>query len=103
LAYNAEDFTLWTRLVFANDQRRPGANEEGTSSWTRWDIGADYRLPLSDSNSFEVFVRLKNITDEEIRLATSFLRDIAPEPGRAVEAGLRFRFSSLPDQGPPAA
>jgi iron complex outermembrane receptor protein len=92
LAYDTDDYTVWTRLTYSNDQQRPGINEDSTASWTRWDIGGDYRLTFNDRSTVDLFVRLKNITDEEIRLATSFLRDIAPEPGRAVEAGLRFRF-----------
>ncbi|MFT6957457.1 MAG: iron complex outermembrane receptor protein, partial [Halieaceae bacterium] len=40
----------------------------------------------------ELFLKLKNISDEEIRLSTSFLRDIAPEAGRSIEAGVRFNF-----------
>ena len=37
-----------------------------------------------------VFLRAKNITDEEIRNATSFMRNFAPEPGRTLELGVRF-------------
>ena len=39
-----------------------------------------------------LFLALNNITDEEIRLSTSFLRDIAPEAGFSVEAGIRWLF-----------
>jgi iron complex outermembrane receptor protein len=35
---------------------------------------------------------MRNLADEEIRLSTSFLRDVAPEAGRSVEAGLRYTF-----------
>ena len=38
------------------------------------------------------FVKLKNITDEEIRLSTSFLRNYAPQPGESIEAGIRLMF-----------
>ena len=46
----------------------------------KWDAGADYRLPVAGSE-VTLFLALNNITDEEIRLSTSFLRDVAPEAG----------------------
>ena len=38
----------------------------------------------------EVFLRGRNLLNEEARLATSFLKDLAPLPGRGFELGLRF-------------
>lgn len=37
-----------------------------------------------DSRELTLLIEFKNITDEEIRLSTSFLRDVAPEAGRSV-------------------
>ena len=62
-----------------------------TQSYTRWDIGGEYRLPMN-SNELIVFFEVQNIGDEEIRLSTSFLRDVAPESGVSVAAGLRYLF-----------
>lgn len=42
--------------------------------------------------SYEFFVRGANLADEEARVHTSFLKDIAPLPGRAFTAGLRANF-----------
>ena len=39
-----------------------------------------------------LFLYFHNVTDEEIRLSTSFLRDVAPEAGFSVEAGVRWMF-----------
>lgn len=39
-----------------------------------------------------VYLQGRNLTDEEVRLSTSLLKDIAPLPGRALFAGLRFDF-----------
>ncbi len=83
---------LYASVLDADDQDKPGPNEEATEGYTRWDAGAEYRLPLSGSGEMVLFAKLKNITDEEIRLSTSFLREVAPEPGRSIEAGLRLRF-----------
>ncbi len=50
-----------------------------------------YRPPLG-STALTLSLKLNNVSDEEIRLSTSFLRDVAPEAGRSLEAGIRFDF-----------
>lgn len=82
---------LWGRVSRASSQNRPGQNETSTTGYTRFDIGADHRIEMSDGK-LTLFLELANITDEEIRLSTSFLRDVAPESGRSVELGLRYSF-----------
>lgn len=91
LAWDTERFSLWTRLLNAADQDRAGVNETETPGFTRWDVGAEYYPSVRD-RVLNVFLRVNNITDEEIRLSTSFLRNVAPEAGLGVEAGLRFVF-----------
>lgn len=85
------DWEVWTRFLWADDQDKPGDNERDSSSYTRWDVGGEYRL---DFNRSELLMSLevKNLADEEIRLSTSFLRDVAPEPERSVVATVRFTF-----------
>ena len=39
-----------------------------------------------------VFLRGKNLADEEARRSTSFLAAFAPLPGRSLEAGVRLEF-----------
>ncbi|MDH4013299.1 MAG: TonB-dependent receptor [Chromatiales bacterium] len=41
---------------------------------------------------FELFVQGKNLTDDEQRYHTSFIKDFAPQPGRTFEGGIRMRF-----------
>lgn len=91
LGWESDRLSFWTRVLDAAEQDRPGANESETAAYTRWDAGADYRLDAF-GQGFELFVTLNNITDEEIRLSTSFLRDVAPEQGFGMEAGLRVNF-----------
>ncbi|PLW83579.1 TonB-dependent receptor [Kineobactrum sediminis] len=91
LSWSGDALDLWTRVVDAGKQDRVGANEEPTEGYTRWDAGADYRLSVG-GNELSLFLALRNLGDEEIRLSTSFLRDVAPEAGRSVEAGLRYYF-----------
>ena len=91
LAWATDNFELWTRVLDADEQDKPGANQEATDGYTKWDIGADYRLATA-SGDLNLFIAFNNVTDEEIRLSTSFLRDVAPEAGFSVEAGVRWMF-----------
>ena len=91
LSWASDRLELWTRVLDAASQQRAGVNEASTRGYTRWDAGVDYRLPLGGSE-LVLFVAGHNLGDEEIRLSTSFLRDVAPEAGRSVEAGLRLHF-----------
>ena len=91
LAWDSPSSELWARVVDAGAQDRPGNNEEPTRGYTRWDLGADFEVALQQT-TLTLFVELKNVTDEEIRLSTSFLREVAPEAGRSVELGMRWMF-----------
>lgn len=58
------------------------------------DLGFDisYRLPLSTEADMDVFLRGRNMLDEEIRNHSSFLKDQAPQAGRNFILGLRVSF-----------
>ena len=91
LSWSAERLELWARVLYASNQDKPGDFERSSQSYTRWDLGGEYRIPVRSSELI-VFAELNNIGDEQIRLSTSFLRDIAPEAGRSAELGLRYFF-----------
>jgi iron complex outermembrane receptor protein len=91
LAWSGDQLEAWGRVIDAASQDRPGVNEEPTAGYTRWDAGVEYSPRLGDQ-PLTLFLALNNLTDETIRLSTSFLRDVAPEAGRSVEAGVRYRF-----------
>jgi iron complex outermembrane receptor protein len=92
LNWQNNKFFTYMRVLNAADQDRAGENESETEGYTRWDAGAEFQHAFSAVGDVTLFLKLKNISDEEIRLSTSVLREIAPEPGRSVEAGLRFTF-----------
>ena len=48
-------------------------------------------LPLA-SGTLELFLQGKNLTDDEQRYHTSFVKDGAPQPGRSIEGGIRMTF-----------
>ncbi|MDC3332879.1 TonB-dependent receptor [bacterium] len=93
LSYTHGDWSTFVSVLDAAKQDEPGVNETETAGYTRWDLGADYRITgLSAQGSLLLFVKANNITDEEIRLSTSFLRNYSPEKGRSITAGLRYSF-----------
>jgi iron complex outermembrane receptor protein len=53
-------------------------------------VGVD--LPLGGGTTVTLFVQGRNLTDDDQRQHTSFIKDFAPMPGRTVEAGARARF-----------
>jgi iron complex outermembrane receptor protein len=79
-------------VLDAADQDNPGDFETETDGYTRWDLGADYRFQFAGETGLLVFLKWKNIGDEEIRHSTSFLRNYAPEAGESIEAGVRLTF-----------
>ncbi|MBB5211456.1 TonB-dependent receptor [Microbulbifer hydrolyticus] len=88
------DYANWNwqwRNTHATAQQRPGAFEETTDAYTRMDLTAQYNFKLA-GNDAVVFANARNLLDEEIRNATSLLRDFAPEAGRSIEAGVRLHF-----------
>lgn len=49
-------------------------------------------LVVTAGREWTLFLRGENLLDREVRNAASLLRDIAPEAGRSIEAGLRLHF-----------
>ncbi|WP_439108046.1 TonB-dependent receptor [Congregibacter sp.] len=92
LSWRSDSLGAYVRVLNASDQDNPGAFETETDGYTRWDAGIDYTMQFSGNTELFAFLKLKNITDEEIRLSTSFLRNFAPQAGESVEAGVRLAF-----------
>jgi iron complex outermembrane recepter protein len=85
------DWTAYLTLLHAADQDKPGDFEIETDGYDRIDAGVDYTI-ASDGGELLLFLKGRNLGDEEIRLASSYLRGFAPEAGRSFEAGMRYRF-----------
>jgi iron complex outermembrane receptor protein len=92
LSWRGEALGAYLRVIDAADQDEPGQFETETDGYTRWDAGVDYRVAWAENTALMAYLKWKNITDEEIRLSTSFLRNYAPQPGESVEAGVRLTF-----------
>ena len=61
-----------------------------TDGYTTLNAGFSWSPPRADS--LTLFVEGRNLTDEEAREHASFLKDLAPLPGRNLRAGMTFAF-----------
>lgn len=61
------------------------------ASYTRVDLNAAYTQRIS-SGTLTWFAQVRNLLNEEIRLSTSLLKDVAPQPGRGITVGMRAQF-----------
>lgn len=80
------------RLTRAEAQNNPGNNESPTDGYLLLDAALNYQFKAGSYADLLFFIKGNNLLDEEIRNAASFLRNVAPEPGRGVEFGLRASF-----------
>lgn len=92
LGYTHDRIDAFVSVVDADRQDKPGLNERETAGYTQVDASVEFKLPSGEDAEWRLFLRGKNLGDEEIRSSVSFLRDVAPEQGRSVEAGARVTF-----------
>lgn len=87
-------FELGAAVTVAAEQDNPGAGSLGTDGYTTLDLRGE--VDLSDfgfgADGTEAFIEARNVTDEEVRFATSTLKDVAPAPGQNIRVGLRVAF-----------
>ncbi len=76
--------------VFEQDRLAP--LETNTPGHDLVNADLSYRLAAGTAGSATVYLQGRNLLDEKQRLATSFLKDVAPQPGRSLFIGLRFDF-----------
>lgn len=79
------------RLTTYADQDRTARNESGTNGYTLLSLYADYHLQAGGNTAY-LFLKGSNLLDAQVRHHTSLLKDVAPAPGRALEAGIRWEF-----------
>ncbi len=90
--YAAGPWAGFVSVLRASAQDRTGPLDGGTPGYTRIDAELSYGWSLGGERRATLFVQGRNLLDEDIRLATSFVRDVVPMPGRSVYAGLRLRM-----------
>jgi iron complex outermembrane receptor protein len=91
LAWENGPWSAGADMQITDDQGRVAANESATDGYALVSAHAAWRAGAGRWR-WEVFVRGTNLTDEEARPHTSFLKDLAPLPGRHFTAGVRLAF-----------
>ena len=71
------------------DQNLTAPIETRTSAYTLTNIGTQYSF-VTESTKFDLFLRVRNIFDVEARSHVSFLKEIAPLPGRNIILGVHW-------------
>ena len=66
--------------------------ESETAGYTLVNAGIAWHMDTAAGNGWEVFLDGSNLLDEEARPHTSFLKDLAPLPGRNLSLGVRLFF-----------
>lgn len=90
LEYAQSNISTRVEMVWADDQKRTGDFELPTDSYTVFNASVDWH-PVP-SRDVSVLFEVRNITDEEVRLSTSFLKDSLPQPGRDFRMALRAAY-----------
>lgn len=85
-------FAAYAGVLHAADQDRTAEFEAPTDGYNRVDAGMSYQFKAAENRGALLFVRATNLTNQTIRNSVSLLKDIAPEPGRSFETGVRFTF-----------
>ncbi len=83
--------TFTPEVVLTRAQRRVSHDETSTAGYALVNVGASYFVVRGHAtHAFTLSAR--NLFDEEYRLHTSFLKDLAPEMGRSVKLTYTVRF-----------
>ena len=96
--YSVTGRLIWTdarwdtqlEVRHVGEQDATAAFELPTDSYTMVNLSGSVR-PFADRN-VTVFAEAHNLTNEEAREHASFLKDIAPQPGRNLRVGVTYRF-----------
>lgn len=90
LVFTSPRYDLSAEVRHVGEQDELAEFELPTNSHTLLNLAGAWR-PLADRN-VTVFAEARNLTDEEAREHVSFLKDIAPLPGRNFRLGVAYRF-----------
>lgn len=92
LDYKKNSWQANFNLTRVTGQHRVAVLETETSGYTLMNAEMGYHMKLSKSVHYTLFLQGRNLLDSDMRVHTSFLKDTAPLPGRAIVAGIRGAF-----------
>jgi iron complex outermembrane receptor protein len=90
--YLSGPWSGFVSLLSVQRQSRLAPLETGTAGYLRLDAEIAWTVRQGEQRAATFFVQGRNLLNEEIRLHTSYIKDVAPQPGRSLLAGVRARF-----------
>lgn len=90
--YHDERLLVGLEAVRHDRQNDVATYEEPTGGYTLVNADFRWRLTAATGTELEVFLNAHNLGDEEARKHTSFVKGVAPLPGRNYAFGIRSRF-----------
>lgn len=90
--YERNGFSARAELQHAYRQTRVADFETETAGYTTVNARLSQKLPLDFFRPAEIYLRADNILNEEMRNHVSFIKDVAPLPGRNFLLGMRLLF-----------
>lgn len=90
LAYHSTPWDAHLEIRHVSEQDRLADFELATDSYTLVNLSGAWR-PFTNRGLI-LFAEGRNLTDDEAREHVSFLKDVAPLPGRNLRVGLAWRF-----------
>lgn len=87
--YQVGRFTHDVEVQYWAAQTNVAENERRSPDYWMFNLGTRYTL-ISETQRFDVFFRVRNLLDSEIRNHVSFLKERVPLPGRNFVVGLQW-------------
>jgi len=87
------EFDAWTGRIDlreVGEQDRTGAFELPTDGYTT--LNAFVSWAPDPDRGLRLYAEARNLNDAEVREHASFLKDLAPSPGRNIRLGVNYRF-----------
>ena len=92
LDWHYGDWTANVTWIHADDHSDVADYETPTPGYDLLNADLTWALPWSERSDWELFVRGRNLLNEDIRNSTSYLKDQAPQIGRNFIFGVRTAF-----------
>lgn len=90
-SYETQNISAHLDITRYQKQEDVATNETETDGYTLVDASISYDINLLEQD-VSLYLKGTNLTDAEARVHTSFIKDIAPRPGRSFAMGVRGYF-----------
>jgi iron complex outermembrane receptor protein len=91
LLWEMDDWQARVDVEHAASQHHVPDEDTSTDGYTTLGASVGYGFDVGESR-WLAFVNGDNLTNQTVRYASSILREIAPAPGRSIEAGVKVTF-----------